>query len=164
MVFTMPRTDTETLLHREIRQRKPFRSRQEEAYLNLQRTAAMLEQSLSRWLKERGLTPTQYNALRILRGAHPDALPCSAVGNRMVTPVPDVTRLLDRLEKAGLVSRHRDTEDRRVVQVGITEEGLARLAELDDPLDGWLQDELRPLSEEELTTLVELLEPLRDGA
>jgi DNA-binding MarR family transcriptional regulator len=154
----------ESLLHREIRQRRPFRSPQEETFLNLQRTAAMLEQSLARWLKEVScLTPTQYNALRILRGAHPDALRCSEVGERMVTPVPDVTRLLDRLESAGLVTRCRDTEDRRVVQVAISERGLVQLAELDEPLTEHVRGLLAPLDEAELGSLVSMLERVRAG-
>jgi len=152
----------ESLLQREIRQRRPFRSRQEGAFLNLQRTAAVLEQSLSRWLKEVScLTPTQYNALRILRGAHPQALRCSEVGERMVTPVPDVTRLLDRLESAGLVSRCRDTGDRRVVQVAISERGLAQLAELDEPITEHVRGLLAPLADAELDGLVAMLERVR---
>lgn len=152
---------TESLLRKEIRQGRPFRSREAEAFLNLQRTAAFLEQAVARWLKRASLTLTQYNALRILRGAHPDVLPCSEVGERMVTPVPDVTRLLDRLEGAGLVSRCRDTKDRRVVNVGITEHGLERLGELDDPLERYLEELLSPLDRGDLRTLIRLLERAR---
>lgn len=150
-------------LRDEIRQRKPFKSPEEEAYLNLQRTAALLLQAHASFLRPFRLTPTQYNALRILRGAHPDALPCREVGNRMVTPVPDVTRLLDRLEAQGLVERRRDAGDRRVVQVGITESGLEALASVDAPLAGWLEERLGRLEPEDLRTLTRLLEELRQG-
>lgn len=150
-----------SLLREEIQQHRPFQSRQEEAYLNLQRTAAVLEQTLAHWLKRAELTPTQYNVLRILRGADPEALRCSEVGERMVTPVPDVTRLLDRLEAADLVSRERDTVDRRVVKVGITDLGLERLARLDATLQERLREMMSPLDDAELGTLVELLELVR---
>ena len=153
----------DSLLRKEIQQRRPFHSRQQEAFLNLQRTAAVLGQAMARWFKEAGLTATQYNVLRILRGAHPEALACSEVGERMVTPVPDVTRLLDRLEAAGLVSRCRDSRDRRVVNVAISDAGRTRLAELDEPLDRRLEALLSPLGEDELATLVSLLERARDG-
>lgn len=153
----------DSLLGREIQQRRPFRSRAEETYLNVLRTSAVLGQRLARWLKEADLTPTQYNALRILRGAHPEPLPCSEVGHRMVTPVPDVTRLLDRLEAAGLVTRCRDDADRRVVKVGISDEGLARLAALDDPLLERLDGMLAPLDDGEQAALIGLLERLREA-
>jgi DNA-binding MarR family transcriptional regulator len=153
----------ESLLLREIQQRRPFTSRQQEAFLNLQRTSAVLGQVMDRWFKAAGLTRTQYNALRILRGAHPGALACSEVGERMVTPVPDVTRLLDRLEAVGLLSRCRDTRDRRVVNVAISAEGLARLAELDEPLEEKLRELLAPLGDADLASLVALLERARDG-
>jgi len=151
----------DSLLGREIQQRRPFRSRAEETYLNVQRTSAVLGQRVARWLKEADLTPTQYNALRILRGAHPDPLPCSEVGHRMVTPVPDVTRLLDRLEAVGLITRCRDDVDRRVVKVGISEEGLSSLADLDAPILERLDAMLAPLDDEEQATLIGLLERLR---
>lgn len=153
----------ESLLRKEIKQGRPFKSRQEEAYLNLQRTAAMLEQTLAHFLRRIHLTPTQYNVLRILRGSDPEALRCSDVGERMVTPVPDVTRLLDRLQAAGLVSRERDTEDRRVVKVGITDLGLERLAKIDETLPGQLRDMMSPLDDDQLATLVGLLEEVRES-
>jgi DNA-binding MarR family transcriptional regulator len=153
----------ESLLLKEIQQRRPFASRQQEAFLNLLRTAAVLGAAMDRWFKELGLTRTQYNALRILRGAHPGALACSEVGERMVTPVPDVTRLLDRLEAVGLVTRCRDSHDRRVVNVAISDRGLARLAELDEPLEEKLRELLAPLGDADLATLVGLLERARDG-
>ena len=90
-------------LQKEIRQTKPFASLEEEIFLNLQRTAEVLMRRLTEELKPSDLTPTQYNVLRILRGAEPDGLPCREISARMVTHDPDVTRLLDRLEKRGLV-------------------------------------------------------------
>lgn len=148
-------------LRDEIQQKKPFSSLGVEAFLNLQRTSAGLLQAHASFLKSWGLTPTQYNVLRILRGAHPDTLACREVGNRMVTPVPDVTRLLDRLEARSLVRRGRHEQDRRVVRVGITDTGLEALAELDEPLTGWVEEYLGHMDDERLARLAELLEELR---
>jgi len=150
-----------SLLRKEIRQQRPFVSKREEAFLNLQRTAALHSQSLATLLKEYGVTPTQYNALRILRGAHPVAMSCKEVGERMVTPVPDVTRLVDRLEKRGLVERARGAEDRRVVEVSITEGGRAVLKRIDQPLAKWMSSELASLSDEQIEDLIDLLERVR---
>ena len=148
-------------LRREIHQKRPFGSLEEEAFLNLQRTAGILFQELARFLKPYRLTPTQYNALRILRGSHPESLACREVGRRMVTPVPDVTRLLDRLERQGAVERVRDPEDRRVVRVRVSYRGLEMLEELDGPLDSWVRKRLSVLGEEELRLLVDSLGKLR---
>jgi DNA-binding MarR family transcriptional regulator len=152
-----------SLLRKEIRQERPFVSEREEAFLNLQRTAALHSQSLAALLKGYGVTPTQYNAMRILRGAHPAAISCKEVGERMVTPVPDVTRLVDRLEKRGFVERARGSEDRRVVEVSITEEGRAVLKALDQPIARWMDSELSSLSDEEIENLIGLLEKARQG-
>jgi DNA-binding MarR family transcriptional regulator len=152
-----------TRLEAEIRQRTPVAHPAERAFLNLLRSAAVLGQEHARFLDSYGLTPTQYNVLRILRGAHPETLPCSEVGARLVAPVPDVTRLLDRLEASGLVHRGRDPADRRVVRAGITGEGLARLAPLDAPLARWIRRRLAGLSRAELDALSGLLERARAG-
>lgn len=149
-------------LQEEIQQTRPFDSAQEEAFLNLQRTGNALFQSLTRFLKPYKLTPTQYNVLRILRGAHPQTLTCGDIGDRLVTPDPDVTRLLDRLEKRGLVSRSRDTGDRRVVRGAITDEGLELLGRLDDPLPKFVEELLGHLEADELETLIRLLEKARE--
>ena len=149
-------------LSREIRQEKPFASVEEEAFLGLQRTASLLAQSLGRELKAFDLTPAQYNTLRILRGAGPDALTCGEIGDRLVSPGPDVTRLLDRLEQRGLVERLRDPEDRRVVRARITEKGLGLLAELDEPVEGILARLLGHLGQVRLRTFVELLGEARE--
>ncbi|MEZ5330681.1 MAG: MarR family transcriptional regulator [Thermoanaerobaculia bacterium] len=148
-------------LSREIRQATPMDAAQE-AFLNVLRTAAVLECAVGRILRPAGLTQTQYNALRILRGAHPRALPCSSVGERMVTPVPDVTRLLDRLERRGWVERRRATADRRVVEVGITAEGRALLARLDPRIETWIAGRFAALRPAAVEALIEALETLRD--
>ena len=134
-----------------------------DAFLALLRTAYEFDNALAAFLAPHGLTATQYNVLRILRGAGDEALPCSTVGERMVTPVPDVTRLLDRLERAGRVERHRDTDDRRVVRVRITEAGLETLAALDRPLAAWHRRTLGHLGAGPLRRLTALLERARAG-
>jgi DNA-binding MarR family transcriptional regulator len=149
-------------LSQEIRQQKPFVSLEEEAFLGLQRTASLLLQSLGRELKGHDLTPAQYNTLRILRGAGPDALTCGEIGDRLVSPGPDVTRLLDRLEQRGLVTRLRDAEDRRIVRARITEQGLDLLALLDEPVGRMLGRLLGNLGEERLRTFVSLLDEARE--
>ena len=113
---------------------------------------------------EAELTPTQYNALRILRGAGTAGLPCREVGERMVTREPDVTRLLDRLEDRGLVHRQRSDRDRRVVEATITPVGLERLGELDGPVLKALEGQLSHLGEESLRGLIGILEQIREGA
>src|SRR2546421_4872425 len=122
------------MLKDEIKKKKPFDDPAEEAHLNLQRTASVLAAGFERLIKDAGLSGPQYNVLRILRGAGGDGLPCQEVGARMITRVPDVTRLVDRLEAAGLVERNRTTEDRRVVMIKITRKGLDAIAALDQPI------------------------------
>jgi DNA-binding MarR family transcriptional regulator len=148
-------------LGEEIHQKRPFVSLEEEAFLGLQRTASLLLQALGRELKDQDLSPAQYNTLRILRGAEPEALTCGEIGDRLVSPGPDVTRLLDRLETRGLVLRVRDEEDRRVVRARITEQGLALLARLDGPVEEALRRILGHLGAERLQTLIGLLEQAR---
>src|SRR5580692_1239802 len=106
---------------------------EETAFLDLMRTTDILSRGLVKVLKSEGLSSTQYNVLRILRGA-PEGLPCGEISNRMVTRDSDITRLLDRLEKRSLVSRCRETKDRRTVWARITPEGLELLARLDEPV------------------------------
>lgn len=155
-------------LEDQIRQTKPFASQEEATYLNLQRTATRLLQGLTHLLREqapgrRGLTPSQYNVLRILRGAHPEALGCGEISDRLVTPGPDVTRLLDRLEERGWVERERDQEDRRVVRSRITSTGLEMLGGLDSPVSEWLRGSLGHLHADEQDRLIELLQKARHG-
>ena len=122
-------------LAKEIRQTKPFRSRDEEAFLNLARTYEFLSQQLAELLKQYQLTPTQYNMLRILRGSGSDGVTCSQATERMLTPDPDITRLLDRMEAQDFIRRERSKEDRRVVITRITDRGLDLVKRIDEPLD-----------------------------
>lgn len=151
-------------LRREIRQTRPFASREEEVLLELQRTANVVDQALLHFFRRWDLTPTQYNVLRILRGARPGDLPCREVGDRMVTAVPDVTRLLDRLEVRDLVERRRDASDRRVVRAAVTRPGLELLADIDAPLQELVGRLLGPLGAERLADLEQLLEETRCAA
>lgn len=119
-------------LKEEIKQNKPFATLEEEVYLNIQRTADVLQWDMVAALKPFELTPAQYNVLRILRGAGEDGLMCGEIGERMISRDSDITRLLARLEKRRLISRQRDAKDRRVINSYITEEGLKILTELED--------------------------------
>jgi DNA-binding MarR family transcriptional regulator len=148
-------------LDQEIRQAKPFVSPEEEAFLGMQRTASLLMQALGRELRRHDLTPPLYNVLRILRGAGPDALTCGEIGERLVSPGPDVTRLLDRLEQRDLVTRLRDAEDRRIVRARITKKGITLLDELDKPVKETLESLLGHLGPKKLHTLSRLLEEAR---
>jgi DNA-binding MarR family transcriptional regulator len=133
---------------------------EESAYVALQRTADRLQTRMAEWLKPHGLSPTQYNALRILRGAGPEGLPCSQIGERMLTHDSDITRLVDRLEKRGLVARRRDSCDRRVVRARIKPAGLDLLAELDRPLRDFVKELLGPACAEHLRSLLDTCETL----
>ena len=150
-------------LRRDIGQTKQFASLEEAAFLSLQRTAGLWMQTFARKLRDVDLTPTQYNVLRILRGAHPDALTCGEIGERMVTAVPDVTRLVDRLLGRGLVWKGPDPKDRRVVRVEISGRGIQLLASLDGPVLEWLAELLSPLEDDDLRTLCLLLAKARRG-
>jgi DNA-binding MarR family transcriptional regulator len=132
-----------------------------EASLELLRTADVVVQGLAATLKPHGLSLNQYNVLRILRGAEPGGLPCGQIAERMLTRDPDMTRLLDRLEGRGLVSRCREKGDRRVVLTRITKPGLEVLAELDEPVRKKHEEQLGHLSDAKLRTLIELLESAR---
>jgi len=149
---------------REIRQRKPFRRIEDEAFVNLQRTADALLQGVAAALKPVGLSPAQYNVLRILRGAGPDGLACRQIGERMITRDPDITRLLDRLEERGLVTRNRDRADRRVITTRITEKGLRLLKDLDGPIEHLHVEQLGHLGDQRLRSLIDLLEVARAKA
>ena len=151
-------------IHHEIRQTKPFRSLQEQLVINLMRTTRAIEESWVQYLKRsEGISQSQYNILRILRGARPKAAKISEISDRMITRDPDVTRLVDRLIKQGLVRRERDTEDRRVVLVEITAAGLAMLARLDGPAGEYTEGAMAGLKAAELRTLDSLLNEVRAG-
>lgn len=146
----------------EIKQTKPFQMVEEEAFLNIGRTWEVLQARAAEVLKEFQLTGTQYNMLRILRGAGPDGLTCSQASERMITAETDVTRLLDRLENRGLIGRERSKDDRRIVITRITNEGLALLDEAQEPLKRRLRRDLGHLGSSKLRDLIEMLEHLRE--
>lgn len=148
----------------EIRQTRPFRSLREETHLNALRTADHLLRDFEGFFRERALTAPRYNALRILRGAGPDGLPCLEVGARMVTRAPDVSRLLDGLEREGLVERRRADGDRRVVRVRATAKALRLLDSMQDGLDALHRRQFPRLTEAELRRLNRLLEKARAPA
>lgn len=151
-------------LKHEIQQSKPFSSDEEEAFLNILRTSAIVSREFDILLKPFGLTSTQYNVLRILRGAGPEGLLCRQVGERMIAPDPDITRLLDRLEKRRLIQRARDSRDRRAIFTSITEDGLALLEKLDEPVINFHRQRLAHLDKSKIRFLIELLESARTGA
>ena len=128
--------------------------------MDLLRTTDMLARRLFPVLKTENLSPTQYNVLRILRGSA-EGLPCGEIAGRMITRDPDITRLLDRLEKRGLISRCRETKDRRMVMARITPEGLELLARLDEPVQAAHRKQLGHLGRQRLRALTELLRVLR---
>jgi DNA-binding MarR family transcriptional regulator len=141
---------------------KPWRTagREEAAFLDLLRTTDLLSRHLAQVLKNEELSSTQYNVLRILRGS-PDGLACGDIADRMITRDPDITRLLDRLEKRDLVARHRQTKDRRTVLTRITPGGLELLSRLDAPVQDAHRRQLGHLGRERLKTLGELLAACR---
>jgi DNA-binding MarR family transcriptional regulator len=142
---------------------KAVPSLEEAVTLDLFRTADLLARGTVRVLKAEDLSPNQYNVLRILRGA-PEGLPCGEIGNRMITRDPDITRLLDRLEKRGLIFRTRDEKDRRTVMGRITAEGLKMLARLDGPIQETHRAQIGHLGKERLRTLSDLLRGCRNRA
>ena len=141
--------------------RKASRSLERDAYLSIQRTADFLARGAEGAIKRSGLSGTQYNVLRILRGAGPSGLCCGEVAERMITHDPDITRLLDRLEKRGLIVRGRECKDRRIITVRIAPEGLRILAELDGPIEEFHRRQLGHLGERRLRLLMETLEIAR---
>ncbi len=150
-------------LQQELLQTKPFRSLRAEAFLNVVRTADRLQHGLHLRLKPYGMTETQYNSLRILRGAGDCGLTCSEMSARLVGHHPDITRLLNRMERQGIVRRSRDTKDRRTVITRITRMGLDRLKELDEVVATTVTSLLEGLSENELRKMIALLERVRSG-
>jgi len=135
-------------------------SREEAVFVDLWRTCDLLARGFAQLLKNDDLSPTQYNVLRILRGS-PEGLPCGEIANRMITRDPDVTRLLDRMEKRRLISRTRDGKDRRTVIGRITPEGLKLLARLDEPIQEMHRKQLGHLGRNRLWALTELLSAAR---
>jgi DNA-binding MarR family transcriptional regulator len=153
-----------TGIQAEIKQAKPFSSLEEEALLSLQRTADQLQWRIFELLKPYGVSPTQYNALRILRGAKEQGRSCSEIADRMINRDPDITRLIDRLERRGLVQRAREKKDRRVVTARITPAGLELLKKLDPPVEEFNRKMLGHLGEQRLKRLIKLLGVARERA
>ena len=145
----------------EIKQTKPM-TLEAEAALDIQRTADFLGAALGRVLKEADVSAAQFNVLRILRGASAGGLACGEIGERMVTREPDITRLLDRLERRGVIARSRESRDRRVVRVRIAEAGLELLKRLDRPVEQELKRLLGRLGPVRLGRLTGLLELIRE--
>jgi DNA-binding MarR family transcriptional regulator len=150
-------------LQAEIKQSKPFASREHEAILGLLRTAAIVDHATDEALRPFGLTGTQFNVLRILRGAGQDGLCGREIGERMITKVPDVPRLLDRLEKAELISRERNTDDRRHVTARITAKGLQLVEAIGANGSSPVEKRFRKLTAAQLETLIQVLDTIREG-
>jgi DNA-binding MarR family transcriptional regulator len=150
-------------LRDEIKQTKPFQSLEHEALLSIERTAAVLGHRIAEALKPYGVTPTQYNVLRILRGAGDHGLCRNEVRARLIAQVPDVTRLLDRLEEMDFIVRERDESDRRMVTTRITREGLRLLARLDEPIGAIHKEQLGHMAARDLRALIDLLAIARSG-
>lgn len=152
-------------VYRDIRQTRPFRSPEEEAYIALRLTAQVLDQPWARYLRTAArISPSQYNLLRILRGAGAAGRTMSEIAERMINRDPDVTRLADRTVKLGLARRQRDTGDRRVVKMMITDRGLELLSRLDEPVQAFLKQALGGLGPKRLKLLRELLDQTRASA
>lgn len=149
-------------LQRELKKQRPFDSLEQEALLNLVRTNDRFQIQFTRLFRQYGLTPSQYNVLRILRGAG-EPLPILEVANRMITVVPGITGLVDRLEEAGWVGRVRCKDDRRVIYVGLTEKARALLGKLDEPVIGLHKELLGHMTRDELGQLIKLLEKARQS-
>lgn len=149
-------------LQEELQQRRPFRSRREEVLLALLRTAAIVKRPVARVVEEHQLSLAQYNVLRILRGAGAEGLPTLAIRERMIEEAAGITRLIDKLEHAGLVRRDRTASpDRRQVYCRITDAGLALLARLDPDVTAADDEALMMLDEEQLDRLLALLDLIR---
>ena len=148
-------------LQDELQQTKAFGSLRQEAILQMARSAAVLLREWEQYIRDYGITSTQYNVLRILRGAGEAGLSRQQIGQRMITQVPDVSRLLDRMAAAGLVARARTGADRRMVHACITEKGLAILKDLDVPSTTLPDRQLAHLSDAQVQALIELLEAVR---
>lgn len=148
-------------LQHELKKKRPFESPEQEATLNILRTGDQLQIRFARLLREQGLTPSQYNILRILRGEG-KPLPILEIASRTIAVVPGITGLIDRLEQAGFVNRVRCETDRRVIYVALAEHGTRTLAALDEPLNALHRKLLGHLTQAELKELSRLLEKVRE--
>jgi DNA-binding MarR family transcriptional regulator len=145
-------------------QTKPISSLAEKAFVAVLRTADQLQWRAAETFKRYGLSPTQYNALHILRGAGPVGLPCTEVGKRMINRDPDITRLLNRLERRGMIQRSREAKDRRVITARITSAGLTLLKTMNREVEQFHRSLLGPLGEQRLQALIRLLEEARENS
>ena len=150
-------------LREELKQTRPFPRRSAEAAVSVMRTAAILEHELNDVLKPSGLTVTQYNVLRILRGAGEKGLCGREVGERLVSPVPDVSRLLERMEDVGLLSRERDAKDRRHVPARLTESGRRLLETVTPALEAVERARFGRLTESALQAMITSLAQVREN-
>jgi len=148
-------------LKNEIAQERPFSSKEEEALLNLMRTSDCIHRIFQRRTRHWGVTSTQYNVLRILRGSQPQGLTCSAIGDRMITAEPDITRLLARMKVLKLIKQQRDKGDRRVVWTQISAAGLELLGKMDAEITQMPRELVGHLDEKDLDNLIRLLELAR---
>ena len=148
-------------LQHELKKKRPFESPEQEAALSIVRTSDQIQIQGARLLREYGLTPSQYNILRILRGEG-KPLPILEIASRTITVVPGITGLIDRLEQAGFVNRLRCQKDRRVIYVAPTDHATTTLAALDEPLIAWHRKLLGHLSQAELKELIRLLAKVRE--
>lgn len=151
-------------LRNDLQQRKQFSSLEQEATLSIARTEAVLREPIEELLKHAGVSLTQYNVLRILRGAGPEGLTRNEIRDRLISRMPDVTRLLDRMEEAGWVSRVREVEDRRCVATHLTRSGRTLVDSLDAPVDEEHIRRLGHMTRTQLRTLIELLAIAREKA
>lgn len=148
-------------MHANAKSSGPVLSLENHLFVALLQAADFLGQQAEQLLKTAGLTGAQYNVLRILRGAEPQGLPCRGIGDRMISHDPDMTRLLDRLEKRGLITRARQTDDRRVVKARIAPQALSLLKTLDQPIRELHKRQFRHMSAARLKMLSKLLEEVR---
>lgn len=150
-----------TALQRALKQQKPFTTPEEQAFLGLTLVSLRLAEPWAAFLKQTaGLTTSQYNVLRILRGAHPKGITCGDIAARVLNRDPDITRLIDRLSRDGLALRERDETDRRIVRVSITSAGLALVKRLDQPVGEMTRGALDQLGSRKLAQLNRLLDDL----
>lgn len=150
-------------LAKEIKQNKPFPSAADEAFLNVLRTAEVINQRGTEIMKPFDLTQPQYNALRILRGAGKDGITCSDLGERLINREPDVTRLLDRLQAKGLAERERSDKDRRIVVNRLTKAGADLLVAMEGPIAELTDSTARKVSAADYRQLIDLLEKVREA-
>lgn len=150
-----------SLLQKELQKKKPFECPEQEVAINLLRTTDFLSREGHPLFESHGISGQQYNVLRILRGHRETGLPCQKIVAQMITQMPDITRLVDRLEASGFVTRERTEQDRRLVIVHITALGMDLLAELDQPILDLHRGQMKHMTRAELAELNRLLEKLR---